>query len=201
MADKNPLVSIVIPAYRAEQFIRDIHDSVVGQTYPDTEIFVIDDGSPDQTAEVARTYASEKLKVVVQPNSGACKARNRGMEMSQGAYIQFLDADDVLSRDKIEKQVAILEQNTGFLGVCPTVHFMNGEDYRTMKPREESFWIHDTDDPVDFLVRLYGGDGERWMVQTSAWLTPRSITEKIGPCMALKTNCMKVHQYIFALFP
>lgn len=181
MADEKPLVSVIIPSFRAENFIRETLDSVVGQTYPNIEVFVVDDGSPDQTTEVARTYESEKLKVVVQPNSGACAARNRGLKMSQGAYIQFLDADDVLSLDKIEKQVAVLEQNPGFLGVSPTVHFMNGEDYRTMKPREELFWIHDTDDPVEFLVRLYGGDGERWMVQTSAWLTPRSITEKIGP--------------------
>jgi len=181
MADKKALVSIVIPAYRAEHFIRETLDSIVGQTYPNIETFVIDDGSADRTAEVARTYESENLKVIVQPNSGACVARNKGIEMSQGAYLQFLDADDVLSRDKIEKQVAVLEANPGFLGVCPTVHFMNGEEYQNMKPREESFWIHDTDDPVEFLVRLYGGDGERWMVQTSAWLTPRSIAEKIGP--------------------
>jgi hypothetical protein len=58
---------------------------------------------------------------------------------------------------------------------------MNGEDYLRMAPREESFWIHDTDDPVEFLLRLYGGYGERWMVQTSAWLTPRSVTDIIGP--------------------
>lgn len=181
MADEKPLVSVIIPSYRAENFIRETLDSVVGQTYPNLEIFVIDDGSPDRTVELARTYESDKLRVVVQKNSGACVARNKGLALSKGRYIQFLDADDVLSHDKIEKQVAILENNPGCLGVSPTVHFMNGEDYRNMKPREESFWIHDTDDPVEFLIRLYGGDGERWMVQTSAWLTPKTIADRIGP--------------------
>jgi glycosyltransferase involved in cell wall biosynthesis len=181
MENNMPLVSVIIPAFNAGRFIRETLDSVTRQTWPSMEVFVIDDGSQDDTVSVARTYESANLKVIEQPNSGACVARNRGLSLSSGKYIQFLDADDVLSADKIEWQVKTLERNPGFLAVSPTVHFMNGQDYRQMKPREESFWIHDADDPVDFLVRLYGGDGERWMVQTSAWLTPATITGAIAP--------------------
>lgn len=181
MSGPAPLVSVIIPAYNAAKYIAETLESVKQQTWPAIEAFVIDDGSGDDTVAMARSFKSEKITVVEQKNSGACKARNLGLSLSKGKYIQFLDADDVLSPDKIEKQVSILEQNPGYLGVCPTVHFMNGEDYLRMSPREESFWIYDTDDPVEFLVRLYGGDGERWMVQTSAWLTPASITDVIGP--------------------
>lgn len=182
MSDSSlPLVSIVIPAYKAENLITETLDSVVNQTYSNIEAFVIDDGSPDNTVEIARKFESEKLKVLTQKNQGACVARNKGLSMSSGKYIQFLDADDVLSYDKIEAQVKILEKNPGYLGVSPSVHFMDGDDYKNMQPREEKFWIHDTDNPVDFLIRLYGGDGERWMVQTSAWLTPKAICDKIGP--------------------
>lgn len=181
MSDHLPLVSVIIPAYNAEGFIAETLRSVTGQTYPNVEAFVVDDGSSDRTVEIARSFAGTKLKVFEQKNSGACVARNLGLSMSTGKYIQFLDADDVLSADKIACQVEVLERNAGYLGVSPTVHFMNGEDYLQMAPREESFWIHDTDDPVEFLVRLYGGDGERWMVQTSAWLTPKEITGRIGP--------------------
>lgn len=177
----NPLVSIVIPAYNAENYITETLTSVKNQTWPAIEAFVIDDGSKDRTVEVAKCFESERIKVVVQKNQGACVARNLGLSMSSGKYIQFLDADDVLSLDKIEKQLSVLENNPGYIGVSPTVHFMHGDDYINMSPREESAWIHDTDDPVEFLVRLYGGYGERWMVQTSAWLTPRSITDSIGP--------------------
>jgi len=177
---EKPLVSIVIPAYNAERFIAETLDSVVNQTWPNIEAFVIDDGSKDKTVEIALTYESDKLKVLVQKNQGACVARNKGLSLSKGKYIQYLDADDVLSIDKIEKQISVLEENEGYLGVSTSVHFMDGEDYLAMSPREESSWIHNTDDPVDFLVRLYGGYGERWMVQTSAWLTPKSITDKIG---------------------
>lgn len=176
-----PLVSVIIPAYNASRFIAETLQSVVNQTWPHWEAFVVDDGSSDNTVDIAREFESDKLKIITQVNSGACVARNRGLSQAKGKYIQFLDADDVISEDKLEKQVEVLERNPGYLGVSASVHFMDGEDYRNMAPREESHWIFDTDDPVDFLVRLYGGYGERWMVQTSAWLTPKSITDQIGP--------------------
>lgn len=176
-----PLVSVVIPAYNAAPYIRECLDSVVGQTWPNWEAFVVDDGSTDNTVEIARQYESERLKVISQKNSGACVARNKGLSLSRGKYVQFLDADDLVSTDKFEKQVEVLECNPGALAVSANVHFMHGEDYRKLQPREERKWIFDTDDPVDFLVRLYGGYGERWMVQTSSWLTPKSIADTIGP--------------------
>ncbi len=176
-----PLVSIVIPAYNAERFIIETLDSVVNQTWQNIEAFVIDDGSKDRTVELAKVFESDRIHVLEQNNSGACVARNKGLNLSKGKYVQFLDADDVLSYDKISAQVAVLEANENYLAVSPTVHFMDGEDYKRMSPREEKAWIFDNDDPVDFLVRLYGGYGERWMVQTSAWLTPMSIAQKIGP--------------------
>ena len=181
MINKNIKVSIIIPSYNAEKFIEETLDSVVNQTWKNIEAFVVDDGSKDKTVELARKYESDKLKVIVQKNSGACVARNKGLAMSSGDYIQYLDADDVLSFDKIEEQIKVLDGSNDYIGVCPTVHFMDGEDYKSMSPREESFWIYDNDDPTEFLVRLYGGDGERWMVQTSAWLTPKAICDKIGP--------------------
>jgi len=174
-------VSIIIPAYKAENFIGETLESVAGQTWPNIEAFVIDDGSNDNTIAEAKKFESKTIKIFSQKNSGACVARNKGLAMSKGSYIQYLDADDVLSKDKIEEQMNVLQGSEDYLAVSPTVHFMDGDDYLKMQPREESFWIHDTDDPVDFLVRLYGGDGERWMVQTSAWLTPKVICDKIGP--------------------
>lgn len=181
MSWKNAKVSIIIPSYNAEKFIEETLDSIVNQTWDNIEAFVIDDGSKDYTVKLARKYESDKIKIFEQENSGACVARNKGLEMSTGDYIQYLDADDVLSNDKIEAQLKVLNGGDDYIGVCPTVHFMDGEDYKNMKPREESFWIYDNDDPTEFLVRLYGGDGERWMVQTSAWLTPKAICDKIGP--------------------
>jgi glycosyltransferase involved in cell wall biosynthesis len=101
-----PLVSILIPAYNAEEFIADAIRSAIAQTWQDKEIIVVDDGSTDGTAEVARGFASKSVVVVSKENQGPAAARNFAYQLSQGEYIQWLDADDLLAPDKIEKQTA-----------------------------------------------------------------------------------------------
>jgi len=174
-------VSIIIPSYNVEKYIEETLDSVVNQTWENIEVFVIDDGSKDNTVELARKFESDRVKIITQKNLGACVARNKGLALSTGSYIQFLDSDDILSPDKIQIQMEVLDGSNDYLAISKTAHFMDGEAYEDASSREESFWIYDNDDPVEFLTRLYGGDGERWMVSTNAWLTPKAICDKIGP--------------------
>ena len=101
-----PLVSILIPAYNAEMWIADTLRSALGQTWPNTEIIVVDDGSKDQTLAVARSFASKTLKVVTHENQGAAATRNKAWTLAQGDYVQWLDADDLLSPDKVALQMA-----------------------------------------------------------------------------------------------
>src|SRR6266513_6470560 len=105
-----PLVSILIPAYNAERWIADTIRSALAQTWPRKEIIIVDDGSRDQTRRVARQFASGDVSVIAQENQGAAAARNNAFELCQGDYIQWLDADDLLSPDKIAKQMAAAEQ-------------------------------------------------------------------------------------------
>src|SRR5437868_14667996 len=100
-----PLVSILIPAYNAGPWIGDTIRSALDQTWPRKEIIVVDDGSGDQTLQVARQFASKNVSVVTQENQGASAARNRALSLSRGDYIQWLDADDLLSPNKIAKQM------------------------------------------------------------------------------------------------
>src|SRR2546423_1863348 len=102
-----PLVSILIPAYNAERWIVATIQSALAQTWDRTEIIIVDDGSSDRTAAVAKRFESETLRVVTQKNQGAAAARNKAFSMSTGDYIQWLDADDLLSPGKIEKQMAV----------------------------------------------------------------------------------------------
>ena len=95
-----PLVSILIPAYNADQWIAETVQSAIGQTWPRKEIIVVDDGSSDRTAEVARRFISKKVAVVSTENQGAAAARNYGLRLSHGDYIQWLDADDLLRRTR-----------------------------------------------------------------------------------------------------
>src|SRR5205809_7171536 len=104
-----PLVSILIPAYNAERWLAETIRSALGQTWPNKEIVVVDDGSRDRTLSIARQFASKCVSVVTQENQGASAARNRAFELCQGDYIQWLDADDLLARDKIVKQMEVAE--------------------------------------------------------------------------------------------
>src|SRR5215510_8915726 len=108
-----PLVSILIPAYNAQQWIAGTLESALSQTWPKKEIIVVDDGSSDQTLQIARQFASKTVRIVTQANQGASAARNTAFSICQGDYIQWLDADDLLDPDKIEKQVRKLDD-------CPT---------------------------------------------------------------------------------
>lgn len=104
-----PLVSIIIPVYNAEQFLAEAMLSALNQTYGNTEIIVIDDGSTDKSFEIACKYKEAGVKIIRQRNKGGSAARNRGLEAAKGKYIKFLDADDVLQADAIENQLNHME--------------------------------------------------------------------------------------------
>jgi glycosyltransferase involved in cell wall biosynthesis len=103
--NSKPLVSILIPAYNAEAWIAETIRSALQQSWPHKEIIVVDDGSTDRTSGVARQFASKDVAVITHENQGAASTRNHAFSLCQGEYIQWLDADDLLSPDKIEKQM------------------------------------------------------------------------------------------------
>ena len=102
-----PKVSIVVPVYNGERYLREALDSVFAQTYCDYEVICVDDGSQDLSLALMGEYG-ERLVVVRQANAGGCAARNAGVRRSTGPYIAFLDQDDRWYPRKLEQQVAIL---------------------------------------------------------------------------------------------
>lgn len=120
-----PLVSVIIPAYNCGTYLNRAIDSVLEQTYPRIECIVINDGSTDNTAEVAMSYGGN-VELVNQANAGASAARNRGIEAANGSLIAFLDADDCWHPSKLEKQVNLLESHPEVVLVCT--------DLKTYKP-------------------------------------------------------------------
>ena len=105
------LVSIVIPCYNAERFLAEALESAFLQSYPSTEIIVVDDGSTDRTADLIRAYGDSVL-ADFGSHGGASAARNRGTALARGEFIQYLDADDLLTPDAVAHRVAAL-QKTG----------------------------------------------------------------------------------------
>jgi glycosyltransferase involved in cell wall biosynthesis len=178
-----PLVSIIIPVFNSEKYLAEAINSVLAQTWPHKEVIIVDDGSTDNSLNIAKNFDSETVRLFQQENKGASAARNKGLAEAKGEYIQFLDGDDLLSADKIYQQVMQLEQNPGKLAICSTVHFYTGTPYQNLQPSlyEESFLFSD-DDPAHFLINLWGGYSEYGsMVSIHSWLTPKSIIDEAGP--------------------
>jgi glycosyltransferase involved in cell wall biosynthesis len=105
-----PTVSVIVPAYNVEPYLREALESALAQTVPPHEIVVVDDGSIDGTGAVADAVAHEHplVRVAHQPNGGPAVARNMAIELSTGEYLAFFDADDVMLPDRIEQQVGYL---------------------------------------------------------------------------------------------
>ncbi|MCR5507522.1 MAG: glycosyltransferase [Lachnospiraceae bacterium] len=107
------LVSVIVPVYNAGKWIEDTILSVKSQTYRDWELILVDDGSTDDSVEVIKGFVDDRI-ILVDPgakNMGAAHARNRGVETAKGRYISYIDADDLWSPDKLEKQLAFMEEN------------------------------------------------------------------------------------------
>lgn len=113
-----PLVSIVIPSYQSAQFVTKAIDSCLSQTYQNIEIIVIDDGSTDDTKEILSSYIkSQEICYTFQENKGLSGARNTGLKIARGEYIQFLDADDTITPNKVKLQIEYLQKNKLYIGV------------------------------------------------------------------------------------
>lgn len=105
----NDLVSVIIPAYNAQRWLRDAIDSALQQTWPSIEVLVVDDGSKDDSVGIARSYGESVRVLEAQENGGPAVARNRGLQAARGEWIQFLDADDRLLPEKVERCIAAVE--------------------------------------------------------------------------------------------
>ena len=118
------LVSIITPCYNGERFLAETIESVLGQTYANWEMLIVDDGSRDNTAQVAAGYAARdgRIQVVRQPNGGTASARNNAMRRAKGRYIALLDADDVWERDFLERQLAFMKEKNATCVCCSYRH-------------------------------------------------------------------------------
>jgi glycosyltransferase involved in cell wall biosynthesis len=108
---------VVIPAYNAERFLRPAAESVLGQTFHDLELVVVDDGSSDGTLQVAQSIADPRVTVLPLTNGGPARARNAGSRLRSSDFVAFLDADDLWDSGKLEAQVAYLEAHPYDVGV------------------------------------------------------------------------------------
>jgi glycosyltransferase involved in cell wall biosynthesis len=171
-----PLVSILIPAHNAQTWIADTIRSALAQTWENKEIIVIVDGSTDRTPEIVDRFTSQGVIVHRQERSGAPTARNVAFGLSRGDYIQWLDADDLLSPNKIERQLgALTEHDTRrTLLSCPWGKFF----YRVEAARFTPCPLWYDLSPKEWLLRRMESGSH---MQTATWLVSRELTELAGP--------------------
>lgn len=117
-----PSVSVIVPAYNRARIIGETIESLLGQTLAPHQLIVVDDGSDDNTVDVARSFGPRVL-VVEQANSGPGSARNHGLELATGEFVQFFDSDDLCTTDKLEHQARALAESGADLAYGPWAHF------------------------------------------------------------------------------
>ena len=107
----NKLISVVLPVYNCELYIKEAVLSILNQSYTKFELIVVNDGSTDSTLEILNSFADERLKIITQNNEGIVRALNKGLELCNGDYIARQDADDISYPDRLQKQLEFLEKN------------------------------------------------------------------------------------------
>lgn len=114
------MISIIVPVYRVEQYLVKCVESLLGQTYRETEIILVDDGSPDQCGAICDGYAARdsRIRVIHQPNGGVSSARNAGLAAASGEYIGFVDPDDWVQPDMYERMLEEMTARQADLVIC-----------------------------------------------------------------------------------
>ena len=140
------MISVIVPVYKVEQYLRRCVDSILAQTYTDFELLLVDDGSPDQCPAICDEYGRQdrRIRVFHKPNGGLSDARNYGLERMKGDYVTFIDSDDYVGPDYLKIMLEIIEEN--HVKVCDIGHadtydkglsFVSSEDTRGLVPNND----------------------------------------------------------------
>lgn len=134
-----PAVSVVMPAYNAERFIREAIESVLTQSFGDFEVIVMDDGSSDGTRDIAQEYAvqDERVLLVSRENRGQCASLNEAIERAHAKWIAVMHADDVMESNRLERQLAFIAENPDLAVVSSFVHHIDSNGREIGKYRSQ----------------------------------------------------------------
>ena len=120
MVSDRETISVIMPVWNSEKYLPEAIESVIFQTYKNWELWLVDDGSTDNSALIGQKYSDidTRIHLVTKKNGGVSSARNAGLEHAQGEYVLFVDADDVIDQDMFEFLVSIMRENDADLSVC-----------------------------------------------------------------------------------
>jgi len=148
-------ISIIVPVYNAEPFLRKCLKSLINQTYKNIEIIVINDGSPDNSGAICDAFAKEdnRIKVIHQANKGLCGARNAGIAIATGEYFGFVDADDWVDLDMFEYLLSNAKKYDSDITVCPYYRVMKNKT--TFSKVDEKVHIYDRKQAIEEMITKF----------------------------------------------
>lgn len=146
------LISVIVPIYKVEQYLERCINSLVHQSYINMEIVLVDDGSPDRCGEICDSWAAKdsRIKVVHKKNGGLSDARNAGVEVAAGEYIAFVDSDDWLHLDYLQKLYQTMQETRSDIVECEIIHTTGEEEvpeFDKIKPE-----IYSPQDALRYLI-------------------------------------------------
>lgn len=139
------MISVIVPVYNAEKFLNRCIDSILGQTYKDFELILVDDGSQDHSSDILNKYAKmdHRVNLISQNNKGVSGARNTGLQAAKGEYFLYVDADDWIEQDMIEKLISTGRKEDADIIMCNSDHAEEKADLIKGLPTEVDVWDHD----------------------------------------------------------
>lgn len=148
------VVSVIVPVYKVEQYLDQCVESIVSQSYPYLEIILVDDGSPDQCPAICDKWAERdgRIKVIHKKNGGLSDARNNGLRESQGEYVIFVDSDDWIERNMVEKLLEIAILYDAEIVNCQFINECNGEKCNDDELKKYDLFIRSGVESVRLLI-------------------------------------------------
>ena len=151
ITDNTELISVIVPVYKVENYIKECIESIINQTYTNLEIILVDDGSPDNSGKICDEYAKrdKRIKVIHKQNGGVSLARNTGLDNSNGEYVTFIDADDYVSSEYCEKLLYTLKKENADCVACGYNRIYGNTIEKVV--REDSYFLNNIEFLEDIL--------------------------------------------------
>lgn len=190
-----PLISVIIPVYKAEQFLDKCVESLRAQSYPNIEIILVDDGSPDGSPRLCDAWAEKdaRIKVLHQANAGPAVARNAGVLLSGGEYISFVDSDDYVSEDYLEYLYKLLLENGADISCGDYRYIKSGEELFEAQPPEQIEIFNNT----EACAALFGTHYMPLVTVTNKLFRRRVVEETPLPTGRLHEDDASTYKYYY----
>jgi glycosyltransferase involved in cell wall biosynthesis len=173
-----PLISVIIPVYNCEKYIYNSISSVLGQTFKDFELIIVNDGSEDNSLEIINQFNDLRMSVYSKSNEGQCKTLNYGLTKSKGKYIKYLDSDDLMNESHLELLINTVENyakpDDDLLYISEFQRFSSENKLWPKTNRSE--WSDNS--PYNFLIKALSNEFD--MLPAWQWLIPISVIKKTG---------------------